>query len=70
MIDYDNQEKLLTTKEAAELLKVSITALRLCVRQGRIRGLKLHRQVYFRYEDLGAFMMNAYPSAAFVRIAA
>ena len=65
MIDFDYQEKLLTTKEAAELLRVSVNTIRAWVRQGRIRGLKLGRQLYFRYEDLGVFMMNEYLLAPF-----
>ena len=60
MIDVDHQEKLLTTKDAAELLRVSVNTLRTLVRQGLIRGLKLGRRFFFRYEDLGAFVMGPF----------
>jgi excisionase family DNA binding protein len=70
MIDFGIQERLLTAKEAAKLLRISIKTLRTCVRQGRIRSLNLGRQTYFSYEDLGAFMMNAYPMTPSVGIAA
>ena len=60
MIDVDHQEKLLTTKDAAELLDVSVKTIRTLVRQGLIRCLKLGRQFFFRYEDLGAFMMGPF----------
>jgi excisionase family DNA binding protein len=62
MFDIDCQEKLLTTKEAAELLRVSVKTIRTWARQGRIRCLKLPRQVFFRYEDLGAFMHEYIPA--------
>jgi excisionase family DNA binding protein len=62
MFDYGKQEKVLSIQDAAKLLRISLKTLKTCVRQGRIQSLKLGRQVCFRYEDLGAFMMYAYAS--------
>jgi excisionase family DNA binding protein len=69
LIYVDYQEKLLTTKEAAEFFRVSVNTIRTWVKQGRIRCLKLGRQVFFRHEDIGAFM-NEFLLAPFVRIGA
>jgi excisionase family DNA binding protein len=56
MIDYGYQEKLLTTKDAAKLLRVPVNTVRAWARQGQIAGTKLRGQYYFRYEGLGDFM--------------
>ena len=60
MIDVDHQEKLLTTKDAAELLDVSVKTIRTLVRHGLIHSLKLGHQSFFRHEDLGAFIMGPF----------
>ena len=57
MIDADYQEPLLTTKDAANLLGVPVHAVRRMVKRGSIRCLKTDRGVFFRLEDLGAFIM-------------
>ena len=52
-------EKLLTLKEAAGFLKISVTGLRRFIRRGEITFIKYNQSIFFRMEDLAVFI-NAY----------
>ena len=67
MTGSNEQEKLLSVKEATEILAVSKRIIRAWVSQGQIRFIQLHRQVFFRSEDLWAFF-NAHVIEPFIKV--
>lgn len=69
MIDIEYQEKLLNTREVAQLFRVPLKTVRGWVKNGIMRGKKINRKFFFRCEDVGAFM-NEYLVAPFVKIGA
>jgi excisionase family DNA binding protein len=59
MIDPGYHEPLLSTNEAAALLRVPVNTVRRMVKRGSIRCVKRDRKVFFRLQDLGAFLTAA-----------
>jgi excisionase family DNA binding protein len=49
-------EKLYTTKEAQQILKISRTKLYLLVRDGKIKPVKLDRKNLFKESELNRFI--------------
>jgi excisionase family DNA binding protein len=56
MLDYDYHEKLFSIKEAAKILNISPKTLNNLKRNGLISHIHYDRRIYFRYEDLSAFI--------------
>ena len=53
---HQNNQQLLSVKEAAEALSISIHTLRAWISQKRIPYVKLRQRVLFRYEALQAYI--------------
>jgi excisionase family DNA binding protein len=58
-VQADIGERLLTLKEAAEVLRLSTRTVREYVKRGEIRGKIIGKQWRFRRADLDAFFENA-----------
>jgi excisionase family DNA binding protein len=53
------QDRLLTTRDVAELLEMPETTIRAMTRDGRLRSVKLGQAVRFRRQDVDAFVRAA-----------
>ncbi len=59
VVQADIGERLLTLKEAAEVLRLSARTVREYVKRGEIRGKIIGKRWRFRRADLDAFFENA-----------
>lgn len=59
VVQADIGERLLTLKEAAEVLRLSTRTVREYVKNGEIRGKIIGKQWRFKRADLDAFFENA-----------
>jgi excisionase family DNA binding protein len=59
IVQADIGERLLTLKEAAEVLRLSTRTVREYLRNGEIRGKIIGKQWRFKRADLDAFFENA-----------
>jgi len=60
--------ELLTVNEAAKILNLHEITIRRHIKQGRLRAVKVGRQVRIRREDLEEFMKPVYPVQSNLRI--
>jgi len=60
--------ELLTVNEAAKMLNLHEITIRRHIKQGRLRAIKVGRQVRIRREDLEEFMKPVYPVQSTLRI--
>jgi len=51
--------KLLTLKEVAEKLSVTVTTIRNYIRQGKLQSIKIVRKVYVKESELERFINEA-----------
>ena len=53
------ESKLLTLKEVAEKLSVTVTTIRNYIRQGKLQSIKIVRKVYVKESELERFINEA-----------